>query len=203
MNISLANSEYFFYNNGTVDYYVWFDVDGAAVDPGASDPNLDGKTGLEVDISAISTAKEVAELVKDAINGTASSATQLDAVVTVSNPSNENDTNMSDYNTTMAIAILDTTYRAKNDYPPASTLTQFRNRANGNVVTEARANPDLDAEYLADLEYRMVELMVDEEQTRETEEGRSVLIPRDYMYTRDRDKVSSSGADGFTRGRGS
>lgn len=91
-------------------------------------------------------------------------------------------------------------YVDKNSYPPAATLDAFRDRAKGLIDTEARGTPTLSAEYLKDLEYRMVELMIDEEQGRETEDGRPIYIPRDYMFTRDRDKVAASGSTGFTRG---
>lgn len=91
-------------------------------------------------------------------------------------------------------------YLDKNDYPPAATLDEMREEAHGNILTEARGTPNLDANYLRGLEYRMVELMIDEEQGRETEDGRPIYIPRDYMFTRDRDKVSASGSTGFTRG---
>jgi hypothetical protein len=90
-----------------------------------------------------------------------------------------------------------------NDYPTAAALDLFRSRANGLIKTCARGTPTLDSDYLMDLEFRMVELMMDEEQGRETEDGRPIYIPRDYMYERDRQKVASSGSTGFTRGIGS
>lgn len=93
-----------------------------------------------------------------------------------------------------------TAYIDKNEYPPAATLDAFREDAKGIIVTEARGTPVLDSNYLRNLEYRMVELMMDEEQGRETEDGRPIYIPRDYMFQRDRDKVANSGATGFTRG---
>ena len=95
-----------------------------------------------------------------------------------------------------------TGYLDKNDFPPADTLDSYREDANGLILTEARGTPNLDAKYLRNLEFRMVEFMIDEEQSRETEDGRPNLIPRDYMNLRDRDKVSSSGSTGFTRGIG-
>lgn len=93
-------------------------------------------------------------------------------------------------------------YLDKNDYPPAATLDSFREESHGIILTDARGDPDLDAKYLRNLEYRMVEYMIDEEQGRETEEGRPIYIPRDYVHQRDRDKVSASGSTGFTRGTG-
>jgi len=95
-----------------------------------------------------------------------------------------------------------TGYLDKNDYPPATTLDGFRDRAKGNMDAEIRGTSNLSAAALLDLEYRMVELMIDEEQGRETEDGRPMYIPRDYMFTRDRDKLSASGSTGFTRGIG-
>ena len=89
-----------------------------------------------------------------------------------------------------------------NTYPPAATLDLFREDAYDLIITEARGLPTLSANYLRNLEYRMVELMIDEEQGRETEDGRPIYIPRDYMFTRDRAKVTASGSTGFTRGTG-
>jgi len=91
-------------------------------------------------------------------------------------------------------------YVDKNDYPTADALDSFREDAYALIITGARGIPNLTAHYLRNLEYRMVELMIDEEQGRATEEGRPMYIPRDYMFQRDRDKLSSAGANGFTRG---
>ena len=93
-------------------------------------------------------------------------------------------------------------YLDKNNYPPADTLDLFRDDAYGLILTVARGLPNLDSRYLRNLEYRMVEFMIDEEQGRETEDGRPIYIPRDYMNLRDRDKVAGSGTEGFTRGIG-
>jgi len=49
--------------------------------------------------------------------------------------------------------------------------------------------------YLRNLCYRGVELMIDEEQGRANEEGRSMYIPRDYMYERDRQKLQRFGLE--------
>ena len=94
-------------------------------------------------------------------------------------------------------------YTVANPYPSATTLDSFREDAHGNILTEARGTPNLDAKFLRNLEYRMVELMIDEEQGRATEDGRPMYVPRDYMFTRDRAKISGSGSSGFTRGIGS
>jgi len=90
-------------------------------------------------------------------------------------------------------------YEDKNKYPPADTLDLFREDAYGLIITEADGVPELDDKYLRNLEYRMVELMIDEEQGRTTEDGRPIYIPRDYMYERDRTKVGNAGTQGFTR----
>lgn len=47
------------YNNEEIPFYVWFDVDG-----GSADPNISGKTGIEVNISANDTAATIATAVK-------------------------------------------------------------------------------------------------------------------------------------------
>ena len=93
-------------------------------------------------------------------------------------------------------------YVDKNLYPPAATLDLFRDRAKGLMDAEIRGTSSLSAASLMDLEFRMVELMIDEEQGRETEDGRPIYIPRDYMFTRDRTRLSASGSTGFTRGIG-
>ena len=93
-------------------------------------------------------------------------------------------------------------YLDKNPYPPVATLDSFRDRAKGLMDSEIRGTSNLSAATLMDLEFRMVELMIDEEQGRETEDGRPIYIPRDYMFQRDRDRLSSSGSTGFTRGIG-
>jgi hypothetical protein len=194
---SITTGWYFFYNNGSVSYYVWMDKngDGTTDDPGP----ITGYTSVPVDISASSTATHVATALASAIDAlTGSNATSLAAVVTITNVSNENLSEMSDNNTTFTFA--EDGYLANNDYPSAATLTDFREDAQGLINTEARGSPNLNANYLRNLEYRMVELMIDEEQGRATEDGRPIYIPRDYMFDRDRKKVANSGVTGFTRG---
>lgn len=105
-------------------------------------------------------------------------------------------------NFTQFLSNGSTGYLDKNDFPSAATLDSYREDAHGMILTEARGLPNLNAKFLRNLEYRMVELMIDEEQGRETEDGRPIYIPRDYMFQRDRDKTSSSGSTGFTRGIG-
>ena len=92
-------------------------------------------------------------------------------------------------------------YVDKYDYPVADTLTLFRETAYAIILQNCRGTPgSAHVDYLRGLEYRMVELMIDEEQGRMTEEGRPVYIPRDYLYERDRIQLASIGSSGFTRG---
>lgn len=90
-------------------------------------------------------------------------------------------------------------YLDTNESPTAAALDLFREDAYGLILTEARGVPELNDEYLRNLEYRMIEFMIDEETGRATEEGRPMYIPRDYMNERDRTKLNASGTDGFTR----
>jgi len=193
---ALTDGDYFIYTNGAgTGYYVWFDQVGDLT----NDPLVPGRTAVPVDISAISTAIDIATALATALDAlTASSASSVGTVVTLTNADNAVKSAVVDQNTTMVIAQLG--YAAENEFPPVNTLTKYRERAYANITTEARGLPTLDADYLEDLEYRMVELMIDEEQGRSTEEGRPQYIPRDYMYERDRSKVSSAGVTGFTRG---
>lgn len=86
-----------------------------------------------------------------------------------------------------------TTYSTANEYPTADGLTAMREEGNATInryigTTSNIANY---AKYLRGLEYRMVELMIDEEQGRATEEGRPQYIPRDYLFERDRKMLAS------------
>lgn len=91
----------------------------------------------------------------------------------------------------------------KNDYPPATTLDLFREDAYAIIVGETNGVPAATHNnYLRNLEYRMVELMLDEEEGRETEEGRPQFIPRDYLFQRDRDRLAAIGSSSFNRGVG-
>lgn len=194
---SLSDGDYFLYIDGAGNkYYVWFDQIGDE----SNDPAPNGYTKVTVNISAISTAQEIAAALSTALDAlTYTSATYLDTVVTVSNSDNEEDSSITDVNTGMTFALSSNCYAAKNDGPPASTLTRYRKDAYAIINTEIDGSSDLDTEYLQNQEYRIVELMIDEEQGRSTEEGRPIYIPRDYLFQRDRDKLSNSG-DNFTRG---
>ena len=96
----------------------------------------------------------------------------------------------------------ETGYLDKNTFPTKSGLDSKRRRANGNIKhwipngTPKSGHED----YLFDLELRTVDLMLDEDQGRATEEGRPIYIPRDYIFTRDRAFLSTIGVMGFTRG---
>lgn len=60
---SLAG-KYFLFSSTTANYYIWFKVDGTG-----SDPAVGGRTGIELDVSAVFTAQEVARVVARAIGG--------------------------------------------------------------------------------------------------------------------------------------
>lgn len=83
---NISDSQYFFINaaNDATKYYVWFDVSGSA-----SDPAVAGRTGVQVDISADTTADDVAESVKLALDALGDfNATRVSNVVTVVNDDN-------------------------------------------------------------------------------------------------------------------
>jgi len=86
-----------------------------------------------------------------------------------------------------------TNYSSSNDYPTADGLTAMREESCGtiNLLIGVTTNLTTNTDYLRGLEYRMVELMIDEEQGRGTEEGRPQYIPRDYIYERDRRRLLS------------
>jgi flagellar hook protein FlgE len=67
---SISNGEYFTISSPTVDYYVWYDTDGAA-----TDPTVSGKTGIEVTITPDTTAAEVAARTATAINAVGGAGT--------------------------------------------------------------------------------------------------------------------------------
>jgi hypothetical protein len=195
---SITTGDYFFYNNGSVDYYVWMDKngDGTTDDPGP----LGSKTGVPVDISGATTAIDVANALMTAIDAlTGSNAEAEDDVVYITNVSNDNDSSMSDSNT--GFTFSSDGFLPNNDYPSAITLTSFREDAKAIMDSNVRGTPSAtDTNYLRNLEYRMVELMMDEEQGRETEDGRPIYIPRDYLFQRDRITLAGIGSTGFTRG---
>lgn len=196
---SITTGDYFFYTDDQSNlYYVWMDKNG---DGTTDDPNITVGTGVAVDISTATIATEVASALKTALDAlTYTDATYLNDLVTIKNTNNEQNSSMEDSTakaTDFTFTVLG--FASENDYPSAIGLTEFRNDADGLIITEARGTPELSTKYLRNLEYRMVEFMIDEEQGRSTEEGRPIYIPRDYMNERDRTKLNASGSDGFTR----
>lgn len=80
---SSLNDTYFLLNsaNGGVEYYVWYNVDGAGTDPALAD-----KTGVEVAIAEDDTAADVAAATATAVDGLAEfAASDVGAVITVTN----------------------------------------------------------------------------------------------------------------------
>ena len=79
---SSLNNKYFLISSTTVDYYVWFNVGGAGVDPA-----LVGKTGVAVAIAANATANVVAAAVQSAVAALSSvfTATVSTNQVTITN----------------------------------------------------------------------------------------------------------------------
>ncbi len=61
---SVNDGESFLISSASVDYYVWYNVDG-----GLSDPNIAGRTGIQVDISSADSAAQVASATQTAIAG--------------------------------------------------------------------------------------------------------------------------------------
>lgn len=84
-------------------------------------------------------------------------------------------------------------------YPSSEGLDDMLEEMTALINTEmGRADDDnisSHATYLRNLCYRGVELMIDEESGRASEEGRSMYIPRDYMYERDRQKLKRYGLE--------
>ena len=93
------------------------------------------------------------------------------------------------------------TFATTNDYPISATLTAMREEAYA-LINEYMDGSAVSghSDYLRNLEYRIVELMIDEEQGRMMEEGRPTFIPRDYIFERDRKILASLGSSGFNRG---
>jgi len=72
-------------------------------------------------------------------------------------------------------------------------MTELMNIEIGDVTTNITSAKYII--FLRNLCYRGVELMIDEEQGRGTEEGRPTFIPRDYMFARDRQKLQRIGIE--------
>jgi hypothetical protein len=82
---SIVDGSYFLLNSAldSTEYYVYFDTTGADL----NDPAVVGKTGIRVDVSAASTASEVAEALATAVTGVAdfSAAPPPASVVRIAN----------------------------------------------------------------------------------------------------------------------
>jgi hypothetical protein len=83
----------------------------------------------------------------------------------------------------------------------AATVTAYRDDAYAIIVQQIGSVPTASADtaFLKNLEYRMVELMIDEEDARNHNSPRAQMIPRDYMYERDRERLNGMGST-FNRG---
>lgn len=70
------NNKYFYINSATnaIQYYVWYNVNGAGVDPAIS-----GKTGVMIAISTGSTAQVVAQATKNALDSLGDFLTNIDS----------------------------------------------------------------------------------------------------------------------------
>ena len=91
-------------------FYVWIDVDN-----GSSDPNVSGRTAIEVDITAGATAAQVATAVQTAINAVDEfGASVVTDTVTVTNANKGDVSNAVDVDTGFTIST--TTGGADNDY---------------------------------------------------------------------------------------
>ena len=95
-------------------------------------------------------------------------------------------------------------YVDKNDYPTAAGLDLLRSMAHAELTKWIPGSPDATTyEFqLLGLEYSIVELMVDDEQGRETQEGRPLFIPRDYLTPMQQRLLSGYGTS-WNRGVGS
>jgi len=94
-----------------------------------------------------------------------------------------------------------TAYSAEHtDYPTEDALTEMLEEAtqmmNDEIGIKSETTNITDAAYtkvLRNLCYRMVNLMIDEEQGRAHEQRRSQYTPRDYMFERDRRRLQKIG----------
>lgn len=92
-------------------------------------------------------------------------------------------------------------FTAKNsDYPTETALndiledaTALMNEEMGGLTINITITKHL--KFLRNLCYRMTNLMIDEEQGRAHEQRRSQYVSRDYMFTRDRDKLQRIGIE--------
>jgi hypothetical protein len=90
-------------------------------------------------------------------------------------------------------------YEGTHPYPSANGLDDMLEEMTALMNVEMgraeESNLTTRPTFLRNLCYRGVELMIDEEQGRATEEGRPMFIPRDYMYERDRIKLKRFGLE--------
>lgn len=90
-------------------------------------------------------------------------------------------------------------YAGKYQYPKSNGLDDMLEEMTALINVEMGRAEDNNlttyVTFLRNLCYRGVELMIDEEQGRATEEGRPMFIPRDYMYERDRIKLKRFGLE--------
>lgn len=112
-----------------------------------------------------------------------------------------NDYNSSLVDVSSSFTFANQGYRGSNEFPLAETLTSYRDDAYDLIKSESRGQP-ASRKYLRNQEYRMVEMMIDEEEARADARERPQFMPRDYMFERDRKKIGSMGPTGFTRGTG-
>ena len=91
-------------------------------------------------------------------------------------------------------------------YPTEAALDNLRQGAFGIIYRYLATGASIDTDdtyYLQNLEYRMVELMIDEEMGRKSADMRRPdYLPRDYMFIRDRDYLQGIGQGevGFAKG---
>ena len=75
-------------------------------------------------------------------------------------------------------------------------MTGLMNREIGTTTNITTAS---DLEVLMDICYRGTEMMQDMEQAREERRNPDIMIPRDYMFERDREKLRDIGIENGTR----
>jgi len=91
---TLSGGEYFKVSSSTTDYYVWYDIGDLS-----SNPDLTGRTGIEINIATDDTAADVATKTAAAIDLIADlSASVTDSAVTITNADGEG-IDVTDYNT--------------------------------------------------------------------------------------------------------
>lgn len=101
----LPGGAYFTLNSPTTGYYVWYNKNGASIDPSVDDPSpVPGRIGIEVDISDIAvppdTAYDIAEKTASAIDNIVGlAASSSDGIVTVTNAATGAVVDAADHNT--------------------------------------------------------------------------------------------------------